>query len=87
LFSIHELTRAELRILRLVAEGVTNRGIAEQLGISEKSVEKHMGEVLFKATGLTDKRAREVRVQRRVVAAVEYKVWSSRYPTLVPRGN
>jgi ATP/maltotriose-dependent transcriptional regulator MalT len=38
----HGLTPRELEILRLVAEGRTNRAIAEELVLSERTVERHV---------------------------------------------
>ena len=42
------LTEREVEVLRLVADGHTNRGIAEELAISEKTVERHLGNVFTK---------------------------------------
>jgi DNA-binding NarL/FixJ family response regulator len=42
------LTARELEVLRLVAVGKTNQEIAASLGISAKTVEKHVGEVFVK---------------------------------------
>lgn len=39
---IADLTRAQLQVLRLVAEGLSNEGVAEQLSISPRSVESHL---------------------------------------------
>ena len=36
------LTMREVQVLRLVASGKTNRAIAEQLGLSEKTVARHV---------------------------------------------
>jgi DNA-binding CsgD family transcriptional regulator len=38
----HGLTPRELEVLRLVAEGRTNRAIAEELVLSERTVERHV---------------------------------------------
>ena len=43
-----ELSNREFDVLRLVAEGKTNQEIGHALGISEKTVEKHMGAVFTK---------------------------------------
>lgn len=43
-----ELSNRELDVLRLVAAGKTNIEIGHTLGISEKTVEKHMGAVFNK---------------------------------------
>lgn len=39
---VADLTRAQLQVLRLVAEGLSNEGVAEQLSISPRSVESHL---------------------------------------------
>jgi DNA-binding NarL/FixJ family response regulator len=43
-----ELTPREMQVLRGVTSGKTNKGIAEDLQISEKTVEKHMDSILAK---------------------------------------
>ncbi|HEU4990258.1 MAG: response regulator transcription factor [Gemmatimonadota bacterium] len=47
------LSPRQLEVLRLVAEGHTTREIAERLGISDKTVETHRGEIM-KRTGIHD---------------------------------
>jgi len=42
------LTNRELQILRLVATGRTNRSIAEELGLSEKTVARHISNIFNK---------------------------------------
>ena len=42
------LTPRELEVLRLVATGKTNRAIAERLGISEKTVARHLANIFLK---------------------------------------
>lgn len=42
------LTERELEVLRLVASGMTNRGIAARLNISEKTVARHMSNIFTK---------------------------------------
>jgi DNA-binding NarL/FixJ family response regulator len=42
------LTDRELQVLRLVATGKTNRAIATTLGISEKTVARHVANIFFK---------------------------------------
>jgi DNA-binding CsgD family transcriptional regulator/tetratricopeptide (TPR) repeat protein len=44
----HGLSRRELEVLRLVTRGSTNRGIATQLGISERTVDRHVSNILNK---------------------------------------
>ncbi len=45
---LHDLTRRELEILRLVAEGRSNREIAGQLGISYHTAMKHVSNIIAK---------------------------------------
>ncbi|MFC5727710.1 MULTISPECIES: helix-turn-helix transcriptional regulator [Nocardioides] len=42
------LTPRELEVLRLVASGMTNRAIARELGLSEKTVARHVSNTLVK---------------------------------------
>jgi DNA-binding NarL/FixJ family response regulator len=46
--SVDPLTARELQVLRLVASGSTNRGIAGKLGISEKTVARHLSNMFVK---------------------------------------
>ena len=46
--SLSDLSEREREILGLMAEGRTNRGIAEQLVLSERTVESHVRRVLLK---------------------------------------
>ena len=48
------LTERELDVIRLVAQGRSNREIAEAFVISEKTVKTHVGHLLAKL-GLTDR--------------------------------
>ena len=59
------LTPRELETLGLVAEGRTNRGIASELGITDRAVERHINSI-FAKLGL----AEEERIDRRVKAAI-----------------
>ena len=43
-----EMTPAEMKILRLVAAGLTNREIARRLGVGEQTVKNHVSAVLTK---------------------------------------
>jgi DNA-binding NarL/FixJ family response regulator len=43
-----ELTDREMEVLRLIADGLSNSGIAEQLVLSEKTVKGHVSNVLGK---------------------------------------
>jgi DNA-binding CsgD family transcriptional regulator len=44
----HVLTEREAQVLALVATGLTNRAIAAQLGISEKTVARHLSNIFTK---------------------------------------
>jgi DNA-binding NarL/FixJ family response regulator len=61
------LTPRERETLALVAEGRTNRGIASELGITDRAVERHINSI-FAKLGL----AEEERIDRRVKAAILY---------------
>lgn len=43
-----ELTKSELRVLDLIGEGMSNREIAERLGVAEKTVKNHVTSLLAK---------------------------------------
>jgi DNA-binding NarL/FixJ family response regulator len=45
---LDSLTAREVEVLMMVAEGMTNRGIAEKLGISPRTVETHRERVMAK---------------------------------------
>jgi DNA-binding CsgD family transcriptional regulator len=63
-----ELTPAERRVYRLLADGRSNRGIAGELFLSERTVEVHVRRI-FAKLGLEDDPA----VNRRVVAAAMFR--------------
>jgi DNA-binding CsgD family transcriptional regulator len=44
----HGLTRRELEILRLVAAGLTNKTIAGRLCLSERTIDRHVGNIFLK---------------------------------------
>ena len=44
----HGLTRRELEVLRLVAAGETNRAIAAELVLSERTVDRHVSNIYAK---------------------------------------
>ena len=49
-----DLSRRELEVLELVAQGLPNKEIARRLGISEKTVKAHLTSV-FQAIGVSDR--------------------------------
>lgn len=57
------LTRREVTVLELVAEGLPNKQIAERLGISDQTVKFHMASIMSKlaAVNRTDAVRRAVR--------------------------
>jgi DNA-binding CsgD family transcriptional regulator len=44
----HGLTPRELQVLRLVAAGATNKAIANELSLSEKTIDRHVSNILTK---------------------------------------
>jgi DNA-binding NarL/FixJ family response regulator len=62
-----DLSRRELQVLGLMAEGLSNRGIAERLGITNKTVESHVRSIFVKL-GLLQQATHE----RRVLAVIRY---------------
>jgi DNA-binding NarL/FixJ family response regulator len=63
-----QLTRREREVLELIAAGRSNKRIAFELGIAEKTVKTHVGHVLAKL-GVTDRtQAALLAVQRGLVA-------------------
>ena len=42
------LTPRELEVLRLIADGQTNKGVANELGFSERTVDRHVSNILGK---------------------------------------
>jgi DNA-binding NarL/FixJ family response regulator len=45
---LHQLSRREMEILRLMATGLSNKGIAKQAGITEGTVKFHVNSILAK---------------------------------------
>jgi DNA-binding NarL/FixJ family response regulator len=62
-----ELTPRELEILVFVAQGESNQGIADELVLTKRAVEKHINAIFFKL-GLSE----SLEVSRRVKAALIY---------------
>ena len=52
--NIEDLTRRELEVLKLLATGNYNKEIAEELGISERTVKNHVSNI-FKKIEVTDR--------------------------------
>lgn len=52
--SENPLTSRESEVLKLLAEGYSNRNIADELGVSEKTVKNHMSSI-FKKIGVSDR--------------------------------
>lgn len=59
--SVAQLTDRQYEVLRLVAEGLSNSGIGERLGITEKSVQNHIN-AIYGAMGIDTDPARNPRV-------------------------
>jgi DNA-binding NarL/FixJ family response regulator len=43
--NVPQLTDHEIHVLRLVAQGLTNKEIARTLNVAERTVEYHLGEI------------------------------------------
>jgi DNA-binding NarL/FixJ family response regulator len=50
------LTGRELQVLRLIASGKTNKAIAKELALSEKTVDRHVSNIFVK-TNVTSRAA------------------------------
>ena len=64
---IDELTEREREVLALIAEGLSNRAIAERLVVTQKTVETHIRQVFLKL-GLRESEGED----RRVAAVLAY---------------
>ena len=65
--ALAELTEREREVLGLLAQGLTNRGIAERLVVTGRTVETHVGQIFLKL-GLRE----EGHEHRRVAAVLTY---------------
>lgn len=65
-----ELTPREREVWALMAEGLSNRGIAERVFLGRRGVEKCVREVLWKVTGRSYEP--DPLVNRRVLAVLAY---------------
>jgi DNA-binding NarL/FixJ family response regulator len=65
-----ELTEREVQVLRRIAEGLSNKEIGEQLGISESTVKGHMNNLLSKL-GVTDRTKALVLALRRGLVHID----------------
>jgi DNA-binding NarL/FixJ family response regulator len=61
------LTEREIEVLRLIASGMTNRGIGTKLGISEKTVARHVSNIFTKLDLTSRAAATAYAFQHRVV--------------------
>jgi len=59
------LTNREREVAQLVSEGVSNRGLAEQLGITERTIKAHLTSI-FRKTGIKDRTALAVRLSQQL---------------------
>ncbi len=66
--ALASLTPRELEVLALMAEGLTNAGIASRLVVAERTVETHVARILGKL-GLTEATPQD---HRRVLAVLRY---------------
>jgi DNA-binding CsgD family transcriptional regulator len=62
----HGLTGRELEVLRLVAQGLTNKAIAKQLFLSEKTVDRHLSNIFAKVNVSTRAAATAFAYQHRL---------------------
>ncbi len=64
---LHGLTGRELEVLRLVAQGLTNKLIAKQLFLSEKTVDRHVSNIFTKVNVSSRAAATAYAYQHRLV--------------------
>jgi two-component system NarL family response regulator len=65
-----ELTEREVEVLRRIAEGLSNREIGDQLGVSESTVKTHVNHLLGKL-GVTDRTKALVLAVKRGLVHIE----------------
>ena len=59
------LTEREVEVLRLVSTGLTNRGVAGRLSLSEKTVARHLSNIFGKLGALVARGRDRLRVRER----------------------
>ena len=75
---IAELTETELRVLSLMAAGLSNEGIACELIVGRRTVESHIATIFVKLRLWPD----EPRTNRRVRAVLAYQRRCASHPAL-----
>jgi len=60
------LTNRERQVALLISEGVSNRGLAERLGITERTIKAHLTSI-FRKTGIKDRTALAVRLSQQPI--------------------
>ncbi|MDH6711394.1 DNA-binding NarL/FixJ family response regulator [Kitasatospora sp. MAA19] len=65
---LESLSKRELEVLHLVADGMTNRKIGSELGITERTAREHVARILLK-----------LGIQSRVEAAVIATKWQLKH--------
>lgn len=78
------LTRRETEILRLIAQGLTNRVISRRLGISEKTVKNHLSAVYAKIEVRGRTQAALYAVRSGLIGEAPHR--GTRWPRLTPPG-
>jgi DNA-binding NarL/FixJ family response regulator len=61
------LTERELQVLRLLATGKTNKAIARELSLSEKTVDRHVSNIFGKAGVATRAAATAFAYERKLI--------------------
>ena len=63
----HGLTPRELQVLRLVATGKTNKAIAVEFSLSEKTIDRHVEQHLHQAGRFIPRRSHRLRVRAQLI--------------------